>query len=126
MILLTVLIIILFEAITEGLLKKHHLAEFIFNWWMQWIIAFDLFCVWFLFALNYDNYYVPIWKILLGFVFVRFAVFDIAWNLSAGQVWNYYGTTKLYDRVMYYLGGWGWFMKGVLGICGIVFLLGWS
>jgi hypothetical protein len=26
--------------------------------------------------------------------------------------------------VMYYLGGWGWFAKLILGIVGIVFLLG--
>jgi hypothetical protein len=124
MILLTALIIILFEAITEGLFKKHHLAEFIFKWWMQWIIALVLFGAWFLFAYNFNGYYVTTLKLILGFVFVRFAVFDIAWNLSSGQMWNYYGTTKIYDRVMYYLGGWGWFAKLILGIVGIVFLLG--
>ena len=34
-------------------------------------------------------------------------IFDVAYNLSNGQKWNYYGKTKLYDRIMFKLGGLG-------------------
>lgn len=48
------------------------------------------------------------------------------WNLSRGVEWNYYGTTKLYDRVMYELAEFGWFLKVIAGAVGGVFLLGWE
>jgi len=125
MILLLAILTILFEAITEGVLKRHGLAEFIFLWWVQWIIAIMLFAVWLLIVANFDND-IPLWKLITGFVFVRSLIFDPAWNLSRGVRWNYYGNTKLYDRVMASLASWGWFMKIILGIIGICFLLGWS
>lgn len=77
-------------------------------------------------ALQFNEYFVPVVKMILGFVFVRFAIFDIAWNLSRGVEWNYYGTTKLYDRIMYELAEWGWFLKAIAGAVGIVFLMGWE
>ena len=128
MILLTAIIIILFEAIGEGLINSSESSfrNFIFKWWMQWIIAIVLFLAWFAYALNYESYYLPVWKLILGFVFVRFMIFDIAYNLSAGLKWNYYGRSKLYDRIMYALGSYGWFMKVVCGIVGVVFLMGWE
>jgi hypothetical protein len=123
MILLTAVIIILFEAIGEGLLKRFRPDSFIFKWWLQWFIAIGLFALWFFLC---DGYVIEVWKLIMGFVFVRFMIFDIVWNLSRGVKWNYYGTTKIYDRIMDKLGSWGWFMKGVLGIVGICFLMGWS
>jgi len=129
MLLIYAILFILFEAISEGLIKKNcpNLSKVIFVWWLQWIIAFALFGVWFFFvALDFKGYYVPMWKMICGFVFVRLLIFDVAWNLSAGQQWDYYGTTKLYDRIMFALADWGWFMKCVAGAVGIVFLLGWS
>ncbi len=123
MILLLAILFILFEAITEGILKRHGLTEFIFLWWVQWIIALMLFAVWLLIVTGFEND-IPLWKLICGFIFVRFLLFDTAWNLSCGVRWNYYGNKKLYDRIMISLASWGWFMKGVLGIIGIVFLLG--
>ena len=125
MILLLAILFILFEAILEALIKKHYPDSFIFKWWLQWIIAIALFAIWlFVIALPFDKYYVETWKLITGFVFVRFAVFDLAFNLTFGLKWNYYGTTKLYDRIMAELGSWGWMMKLILGIIGIIFLLG--
>jgi hypothetical protein len=128
MVLITAILIVLFEAISEGLINRTHSAfrDFIFKWWMQWIIAFVLFGAWFIFAYNYNKYYVNTLKLILGFIFVRFMIFDVAYNLANGQKWNYYGKVKLYDKVMFKLGSWGWFMKGVLGIVGICFLMGWE
>ena len=79
---------------------------------------------WFIWAIHFDGYYVPTWKIITGFVFVRFALFDVIWNISRGVKWNYYGTTKLYDRIMFELAEWGWMLKAIAGIMGICFLLG--
>lgn len=124
MLLITALIFILTEAIGEGLLKRFNEAEEIFDLWIQWVIALLFFGVWLVIALQFNEYFVPVVKLIIGFVFVRFAIFDIAWNLSRGVEWNYYGTTKLYDRIMYELGGIGWMAKAIIGFMGIVFLLG--
>jgi len=66
------------------------------------------------------------WKVFVGFVFVRFFMFDVIWNLTRGMKWNYYGSVKLYDRIMTKFGGFGWFVKIICGIVGICFLLGLS
>ena len=127
MILLTCIIIILIEAVTEGLLKRFisPINEIIFDAWVQWVIALMMFGSWFIWAIHFDGYYVPVWKMITGFVFVRFAIFDVAINLAWGQKWDYYGTVKWYDRKMAALGSFGWFVK--FFICapvGVCFLLG--
>jgi hypothetical protein len=125
--LITALLFILFEAIGEALIKMYRpkLSVIVFKWWLQWIIVIALFLIWlFAIALPFDKYYVSTVKLILGFIFVRFLIFDVVWNLTFGVKWNYYGTTKLYDRIMSELGGFGWFMKGVIGLIGILFLIG--
>lgn len=124
MILFTAIIIILTEAITEGLLKRLIPGSFIFDLWTQWVIAITLFSVWFIWAFHFDGYYVPIAKMIIGFVFVRFAIFDVVWSLARGVKWNYYGTTKWYDRIMTELAEWGWMLKMICLIVGMCFLLG--
>ena len=126
MLLFTAIAIILTEAIGEGLLKRFGLLEEIFDAWTQWVIALLMFGVWLVIALQFNEYFVPVVKLILGFIFVRFAIFDIAWNLSRGVEWDFYGTTKWYDRVMYELGSFGWFLKAIAGAVGIVFLMGWE
>jgi len=127
MILLYAILFIEFEAITEGLIKRKDpvWSEFVFEEWFQYVTAILLFLVWFLvIALPFDAYFVPVWKIITGFVLVRFFMFDVIWNVTRGVAWNYYGTTKLYDRIMTKLGGFGWFLKIICGIVGTCFLLG--
>ena len=129
MILLYAILFILFEAICEGLLKRYYpeKTKLLFKWWVQDITAIGLFCIWFfVIALPFDGYYVPALKLITGFVFVRFLIFDVAYNLSNGQKWNHYGTTKLYDRIMASLEGLGWMAKAICGIVGICFLMGWQ
>ena len=128
MILIYAIAIILIEAVTEGLLKRLNspINEIIFDAWIQWVIALMFFGSWFIWAIHFDEYYVPTWKIITGFVFVRFALFDVIWNISRGVKWNYYGTTKLYDRIMFELAEYGWMLKLICGIMGIVFLLGYN
>lgn len=127
MMLLTAVSFIIAEASAEGLINQTQSAfrDFIFKGWVQLIIAVALFAIWFFaIALQNNPFYAPIIKIMLGFVFVRFGIFDLCYNFSAGQKWNYYGTVKFYDRIMSKLGGFGWFLKIILGIMGVVFLMG--
>lgn len=126
MLLYTAVILILTEAVGEGLLKRSGsgINDIIFDGWVQWVIALMMFGIWFVWALHFDGYFVPVWKMITGFVFVRFAIFDVVWNISRGMKWNFYGTTKLYDRILYELGSFGWMLKVICGIIGIVFLLG--
>jgi len=128
MILLLALFFISFEAVSEALIKKHcpKLSEVIFKWWLQKIMAIVLFVIWFIIAFNFDRYYFQTWKLIAGFVFVRFMIFDVIWNLVRGVKWNYYGTTKLYDRIMASLGGFSWWIKICCGIVGVCFLMGWQ
>ena len=126
--LLTAIIVILIESVTEGLLKRFNspINEIIFDVWIQWVIALMFFLIWLIWAVHFDGYYVPVEKMIIGFVFVRFATFDVTWNLARGVKWNYYGVTKWYDRVMYDLGSFGWMLKVIAGIVGGVFLLGYE
>lgn len=121
MILIYALIFILSEAIGEGLLKRYSIWNFIFDKWVQWLIAIFLFGMWFIISFNYS--YIEVWRLIVGFIFVRFGIFDVAYNLANGQKWNYYGTTKLYDKIMTKLASWGWFMKLICLIVGIVLLI---
>ena len=123
--LITALLVILAEAISEALIKKRYPDSFIFKGWLQWFISIALFGIWlFAIALPFDGYYVPTVKLILGFVFVRFLIFDFAYNLTSGLPLMFNGTTKHYDRIMAELGGWGLMMRIILGIVGICFLLG--
>ena len=89
-------------------------------------IALLAFFIWAVIVIPNET---PYWKLFFGYWFIAFMVSDIAWNLATIllgtkiSIW-YYGTTKRYDRIMTKLGSYGWFVKGILGIVGIVFLLG--
>lgn len=63
--------------------------------------------------------------VVLGYFLLRFALFDLVWNIAAGQSWDYYGGTKLYDQIMIELGTWGWMLKGIAGLWGIAWLMDW-
>ena len=65
-------------------------------------------------------------KVIIGYILLRFALFDIIWNISAGQDLFYYGTTKLYDRIMTSLGSWGIMWKCIALVWGVAWLLGWE
>ena len=63
--------------------------------------------------------------VVIGFLLLRFAIFDSVWNMAAGQKWNYYGVTKAYDKFMNSLGSSGWLIKAIAGIWGIAWLMNW-
>jgi hypothetical protein len=126
MLLIYAIIFILAESIGEGLLKRFNKAQWLFDNFIQAVVAVFLFSVWFIIAYHFNGYYVPVWKMIAGFIGVRFLFFDIAYNLSAGNTWYYYGTRKWYDRTMAKLGSWGWMVKVICGTMGVVFLLGYE
>lgn len=87
---------------------------------------------WFLTCTSPTIYYVPTGKLIAGYVFVLFMIYDTIWNITSKilgkkiSLW-YYGDTKWYDQVMTELGSFGWFLKlFVFGPMGVIFLLGWS
>jgi hypothetical protein len=46
-----------------------------------------------------------LWRILGGYVLLRFAIADLVFNISAGLPLFYIGTTKIYDQF------WQWFFN---------------
>ena len=88
MLLIYAIIFILAESIGEGLLKRFNKAQWLFDNFIQAVVAVFLFSVWFIIAYHFNGYYVPVWKMITGFIGVRFLFFDIAYNLSAGITWH--------------------------------------
>jgi hypothetical protein len=122
--LLLALFLIIFEAVYEGIKTAgYHVASEIVEFVYLAGITFGLFA-WINSVKAFD--YKPLVKILIGYVLLRFAIFDIIWNISAGREWYYYGVTKFYDKIMMALGSWGWMVKAIAGVWGISWLLGWQ
>ena len=80
-------------------------------------------------ALFYLDIEIPLWKLILGYAFVRLFIFDYAYNLIRGLKWNYIGsTTFIYDKITGWVDMmWGsssvLFLKFIFGVVGISFLL---
>lgn len=54
--------------------------------------------------------YIPFWKILGGFLLLRYALFNPIYNLTRGDVPIFYiGTTKLFDKALRWFFGWSHF-----------------
>jgi len=129
MILLTALIIILSEAIAEGLVKRHceKLSDIIFKGWVQILILAILFLTWIAVAIRIDSYY-PVIKMIVGYILLRYALFDVVFNVSAGLGINHIGTTKLYDKILSWIRDmWGigtiWFTKVIALFWAVAWLL---
>lgn len=125
--LLIALFLILTEAISEGLrnrgrkdiagvielLYRAAITLIVFAWFLGNVFVFEY---------RTDNYFVTI----IGYVLLRFALFDIAYNLTIGEVINHIGTTKFYDKllrkvhpVMLIL------VRLICLLIGVAFLMGW-
>lgn len=103
--LLVALFLILCEAIYEGLADRGHkliagIIEFVYRTFVT-LAIFALFSGIKLFENNYPDY----WYIVTGFVLVRFALFDLTYNLIRQNPVFYIGDTKLYDKIL------GWFFR---------------
>ena len=130
MIILVAIFLILFEACFEGLkLAGFHIASELVEMVYLSGITLGLFAYfsgqksW-----PYKSYFI---KILIGYVLLRFAIFDVIFNLSAGLSLNYIGDTKLFDKGLNWLREmWGmspvWFLRGIAGFWGITWLTGYK
>lgn len=104
MLLLIALFLIILEAVPEALALKGHKTiagaiEFVYRAFVTLVVYMWAMGVG---HLNYGhNFYYAIG----GYLLLRFAIFDILYNLVAGLPITYIGTTKLSDKF------WKWFFK---------------
>lgn len=129
MILITATLFIAFEAIGEGLIKRHSeaISAIIFKEWIQVLILAILFLTWLAVAVRLDEYY-PVIKLVVGYILFRYAIFDPVHNISAGDNINYIGSKKLYDKILGWIRDrWGmstiWFTRAIALFWGIAWLL---
>jgi hypothetical protein len=102
----TIVILTVFEAVHEGLVERGKktiagLIEFVK------LAVIATLPVFYMGYMDYDYYYSD-WRHLfwflvpyyIGWMCIRYAIFDFIHNAAAG--WNLYhiGTTKLYDRIL--------------------------
>jgi len=145
MILLAIILFLtILEAVHEGLASRYRNTGKPASWVPGVIEAIKLvgiaamvpFLLWYT---GYDEYLKPhsMWKFwqvflpqyILGFVFIRYAIFDIFYNICAGNRWSYIGNTKLIDRLIRKItakvpwGYWSLVTRSVLGLAGISLIL---
>lgn len=109
--LLTIVILTVFEAVHEGLVERNKktiagIIEFV-------KLAFIAVMIPFYMAYGHYDYYFQDWRhiiwfmvpFIIGWMSVRYALFDFIHNAAAG--WNLYhiGTVKLYDRLIAWIVG---------------------
>ena len=132
MIILVAIFLILFEACFEGLhTGGHFIASEIVEFVYLAVITFCLFAYLMRIKLFKQQKPMMFWKIIVGYVLLRFALFDIVFNLSAGLSLNFIGDTKLFDQALQWIKDmWGmspiWFVKFVAGFWGTMWLIGYK
>lgn len=92
------LLLILPEAVYEGLRERHAKASFT----IEFLYRASLVIILMAFAggtclLGNQDYFL---FHVGGYVLVRFAIFDIVYSLFANQPLRSHGTTKIYDRML--------------------------
>jgi hypothetical protein len=126
MILLLAIFLIVFKAVYDGLKTRGlHIPSAMVMWVFLAVNTLGLFAWATGNPFLWDVQFIPYWKVIIGFVLVRFALFDVIWNISAGMKLNYLGRTKFYDE---FLGlvprGFVWFVKIVIALpVGLTFLI---
>jgi hypothetical protein len=128
------LFLILFEAIPEGLALGGHKTiaggfEFIY---LAAITVFVYACV---IGLNFtwSKPTTSFIHVLIGYVLLRFALFDIVYNLSAGLNLFFIGTTKGSDQIWNWFFDWSGFppnlflglLKFIAFVWGVAWLMEW-
>jgi hypothetical protein len=111
MIFLLAIFLILFEAIYEGLKTRgFHIASASVEFVYRAVITIGLI-LWVSDVTLFHSDHL-LWKSIGGYILLRFAIFDLIWNISAGQNIFYLGRTKLYDKYLSKVPvGFVWFIK---------------
>jgi len=125
--LLLALFLIIFEAVFEGLKTQglHIASEMVEFTYLSVVTLMVLAFLNRKYVFKEPNLYSFI-KILIGYLLLRFALFDSVWNIAAGQDIFYYGTTKLYDKIMTQLGAFVFILKFTSLVWGIAWLTKWG
>ena len=100
--LLIALFLILFESIPEALYDRGKktlsgVLEFIY----LIVVTFAVFAVFNGLILRSPD--TCLWRVLVGYVLFRFAIFDLVYNLIRGNRLSYIGDTKFFDRKLNWL-----------------------
>jgi len=126
---LIALFLIVFEAVYEGLaIRGKHLASEVVELVYRAVLILVLFA-WVTGIKSIINIDVQFIRIIVGYVFLRFSIFDVIWNFAAGQPINFVGSTKLFDKFLQVIRNlWGmnpiWFVRFIAGFWGVAWLLG--
>jgi hypothetical protein len=64
----------------------------------------------------------PFLEVVVGFLFVRYALFDVVYNLTVGKEIFYIGFTKWYDKAWRWFFGWSHFPEHFLAITKFILL----
>jgi len=132
--LLVALFLIIFEAVSEGLYDRQKktiagVIEFIYRAVVTLIIFAWLTNYWHINTTAADY-----WVTVVGYVILRFAIFDVIYSLARGNTGIFYiGNTKLYERALVWLIDKGKvsysliiFVKFIALVWGISWLMGWQ
>jgi len=126
---LIALFLIVFEAVYEGLVVRgKSLASEVVELVYRAVLTLVLFA-WVTGAKSIINIDIQFIRIIVGYVFLRFSIFDVIWNFAAGQPINFVGSTKLFDKFLQEIRNlWGmnsiWFVRFIAGFWGVAWLLG--
>jgi len=126
---LIALFLIVFEAVYEGLVVRgKSLASEVVELVYRAVLTLVLFA-WVTGAKSIINIDIQFIRIIVGYVFLRFSIFDVIWNLAAGQPINFIGSTKLFDKFLQKIRNlWGmnsiWFVRFIAVFWGVAWLLG--
>ena len=123
------LFLIVFEAIYEGLaIKGKNLVSEVVEFVYRAVLTLVLFA-WVTGIKSIINADVQFIRIIIGYVLLRFSIFDVIWNLAAGQPINFVGNTKLFDKFLQEIRNlWGmnpiWLTRAIALFWGAAWLLG--
>jgi hypothetical protein len=127
--LLLAFFLIVLEAIFEGLhLAGHSLASGIVEGIYLAGVTVGLFAF-ITGQLRFD--YRPMARILIGYILMRYALFDLIHNQAAGLQLDYIGTTKLFDKGLLWIKGmWGmgpiWLTRAIAAFWGLLWITGYK
>jgi len=101
--LLLILFLIVFEAFYEGMKIRgwYAVSEWAENIYLAGVTLMSL--AWIAGIQVLHSEYVPFWKLIISYLFIRFALFDLVLNLFADLRWFYIGRTKMFDRFFRWL-----------------------
>jgi len=106
------LFLVIFESIPEALADRGRkrlsgslefvyravVTILVFAWANQNVIGSNAYVELSLFEFLL-NFILNYWTVLVGYLLLRFALFDYLYNLTVGEKLFYIGTTKLYDEI---------------------------